>query len=383
MLALFAGASSQASAKTAAKSAIPIGMICSCTGAEASGFVEAPPALKAWVAMTNAHGGINGHPVRVYEFDDQSSPGTSLSDVETLVGTDHIVSLVDYSLEDSSWATYVAQHKVPVVGAILSGGSFSTNPDFFPEGMSYYNIEKAMALVAKDAGLKKIALLYCVESTECSALVAPLKQAMTADGVDMVYTTAINSTLSDYTAECLAAKQAGADGMFVAESSGVVVTVAKSCATQGFAPLQLANDGSIAASFLTAPGMNGMRGVELDIPYFVKNTPATAAMYAALNKYEPGTVQSPNFGDSTTVTWTAAVLFGAAARAGGLGKGGKATSAQVLNGLYKLRGTTLGGLAPPLRYQKGSPADIKCYFTVGIQGNKFILPNGAKTSCVS
>jgi branched-chain amino acid transport system substrate-binding protein len=197
----------------------------------------------------------------------------------------------------------------------------------------------------------------------------------------MVYTAAISSSAPDYTAQCLAAKQAGADGIFDAEASSVITTVAGDCSKQGYNPVELANDGSISTSFPTSPGMSGMAGVTLDIPFFVKSTPAAKAMYAAFNKYQPSILTSPNFGDPTSTAYVSGLLFGAAAKAGGVGAHGTPTAKQVIAGLYKLKGATLGGMAPALTYHRNKPNSIKCYFKLSIQGGKFTLPDGTKTSC--
>jgi branched-chain amino acid transport system substrate-binding protein len=42
-------------------------------------------------------------------------------------------------------------------------------------------------------------------------------------------------------------------------------------------------------------------------------------------------------------------------------------AAEVLKGLYALKGNTLGGLTVPLTFTKGKPHSITCWFTTRIQ----------------
>jgi branched-chain amino acid transport system substrate-binding protein len=54
------------------------------------------------------------------------------------------------------------------------------------------------------------------------------------------------------------------------------------------------------------------------------------------------------------------------------------TSADVLNGLYSLRGETLGGRIPPITYTRGKGnADVNiCSVTARIEGGKWIELKG-------
>jgi branched-chain amino acid transport system substrate-binding protein len=49
--------------------------------------------------------------------------------------------------------------------------------------------------------------------------------------------------------------------------------------------------------------------------------------------------------------------------------------------MYQLHAETLGGLAPPLTYTQGQPADINCFFIVGVQNGKYVAPLGTKPAC--
>jgi hypothetical protein len=78
---------------------------------------------KAWVAWTNAHGGIDGHPVKLVQPDDAGDPATALSDVQQLVQQDHVLALVGNqdTATDTAYTTVLTQAGVPNVG----GADFS------------------------------------------------------------------------------------------------------------------------------------------------------------------------------------------------------------------------------------------------------------------
>src|SRR4029077_8467892 len=94
-------------------SPIVIGVMCQCTGPLLTNPGQFDP-YKAWIDTVNASGGINGHPLKFVYFDDKSNPGVSITDVHTLVQTDHVIAIVDATNVDQGWASYVQSAGVPV-----------------------------------------------------------------------------------------------------------------------------------------------------------------------------------------------------------------------------------------------------------------------------
>ena len=93
-----------------------------------------------------------------------------------------------------------------------------------------------------------------------------------------------------------------------------------------------------------------------------------------------GVTTGPNFGEVVMQSWAAGVLFQLAAQGGNMSA--KPTSAQILRGLYSLKGTTLGGLAAPITFHKGKPASNPCFYEMGIKNKKFVELGGGKPFCV-
>lgn len=373
------GSSSSAPAPTGTP--FVVGFECSCSGAFASSTAIQEPIIKAWAAYTNANGGINGHPVQLVFQDDALNPGTSLSQVTAMVEQNHVIAIIDGTDVDSAWTTFVSQHNVPVIGDNLANASMFTNPNFFPEGQTINTLAPSIAAAAKKAGIKSLGLVYCSADPICAQLAKPMQQAAVAVGIKAPFASAVPESAPNYTAPCLAAKNAGVDGIFAAESSTVVESFVKSCATQGYTPKYLAEDGAVSKAFLNDSALQGMLAVENNLPAEITSNAAIQTMTAALDKYSPGTTSNPNYGPGATGVWASGMLFAAAAKAANLGD--NATSAQLIQGLYSLHGEILGGLAPPLTYTQGKPTTVNCWFYLGIQNHQFTAPYGTAPACGS
>jgi branched-chain amino acid transport system substrate-binding protein len=363
---------------------LTVGYICSCTGPEASSIAITKPAYQAWQQWANAHGGVDGHQVKVIYENDSSNPGTSLAEVETLVAQDHVAVLVDGGSQDAAWATYVRDHGVPVVGGLTTSEPFSTNPDFFPSGQTPDTYNTNFVLAAKKVGATKLAVFYCAEAAICQQGVAPLRTTAEKLKAPLVYDAAISASAPNYAAPCLAAKDSGAQALVVADASAVVESVMASCVQQGYTPWAINLGSGVALSFAHSPGLsNRMIGSEPDLPFFTQSTPAAKTYRRALERYEPSVLASPNYGEAVTQLWVSGLLLQAAGAQSGAAKTGTLTSAEIKNGLYDLKGTTLGGMAPPLTFHRGSGNPEDCWFWIKTQNGEFTAPYGLKPTCVA
>jgi hypothetical protein len=91
--------------------------------------------VNAYFKDIDAHGGIDGHPLKVITLDDAGDPGKSLLNVETLWSQDHVLGLV-YPGTITPW-TYIKQNNVPVwtfSPGTGSRGFGSAYPTYFPTG---------------------------------------------------------------------------------------------------------------------------------------------------------------------------------------------------------------------------------------------------------
>jgi branched-chain amino acid transport system substrate-binding protein len=240
----------ETSAEAATLQPIVVGDICSCTGPEQASLSQTTPTLQAWASYVNAHGGIAGHKVKLVVKDDGYNPSTSLSAVKEMVQSNHVAVLVDNSDVDNAWGAFVEQNSIPVVGGQISNLGYS-NPMFFVPSATYNYLPDGMAAVAKSVGLKKLANLYCAEVVACSQSSSGLKTAASKIGLSVSYATSISFSAPNYTAQCLASQQSGADAMVVGDATPIVSKIAQECASQGYKPIEVSADGTVATSSST------------------------------------------------------------------------------------------------------------------------------------
>ena len=343
----------------------------------------ARPAYDSWVKAQNAKGGLNGHPIDLIVKDDASNPGNSVTMVHELVEQDKVLALVDISNADQAWADYVTSKNIPVVGGNVSSLLLFTNPLFFSPGQTTDSLPVSVMTAAKKAGASKVAVVYCAESPICQQLVDPTQKAATQVGVTVSYITGVPAAAPNYTAQCLAAQQSGATAFFVAHAVSVVQAVADSCTKQGYTPTFIAQDGAVAQSFTTSPGLsNGFLGVQTNLPFSVTDTPEAQRMTAAFQQYNPDLLKDPNYNEIAVEEWTSGLMLELAAARGKFGANGTdGTSQQILDGLHTFTKETLNGMAPGLTFKAGQPNPVPCWFWQGTKDGKWTLPYGPDPEC--
>ena len=372
---LITGAVSFANPASGTAASIPVGTICSCSGAQAANQGGEAMAVQAWADWINAKGGLDGHHIKLYTEDDAGNATTALTDVQQLIGQDHVVAIVgDGSNVDLDWASYVASQGVPVVGGTSLDSPFFTNADFFPTASNAIAGVYGMLAQAKAKGTK-FGQVYCAESPQCAQQVT-LDQAFGKPlGVDVAAAVKASSTAPDYTSVCQELKDAGVESYDIAANSAVILKMTTQCKQEGlkatYIGVYIANK-----SFPQTKGTRNSVVIDDGFPFFDDSTPATRQFQAAMKKYAPhlGALFDPQI----AWQWTAGQLFDAAVKAA---PSGTVTADSVKQGLYSLKNETLDGLSPPLTFTSGKPTIVDCYFVYGVGVGHFTTPQGLKTSC--
>ena len=364
-----------------------IGNVGTFSGAYASSNVGARDAMAAWAKYTNAHGGINGHPVKLIQMDDQLNAALALTQVKQLVQQDHVMALVGVSsIVEDAWAPYIASGQTPVIGDDLAKDVMGAFKNFFPEGSTrttgyFFGMPKVAALLGK----KKYGAIYCAESTACSQIADSQKQQAAPAGVTFDFSASAAAAATSYTAQCLAAKAAGVDAVGLLLASQVADRVAAACAQQGFDPqwLQAANGFSQQETSMSA--LSGTAGPVPVFPWFSSSTPAMTAFQTAMHTYEPQDFSSSSYGysEAAAQAWAAAQIFQAAAAKL---PAGSVSGADLMAQLYKLpKNDTFGGLTPPISYADtgGPQPPVTCFFMIQLKSGTYTALNGAKAVCGS
>lgn len=377
------GSSSSSTNASAAGSPITVGVICSCSGAFGSSVILQIDVYKAAVNYINSTGGVDGRKIKIIEEDDAGNPATSTTDVNTLV-SDKVDAIDDWSFVDAAWASTIGKSGIPVVGGNISDSAFNTFPYFYPQGQTLDSVTEATVLTAKQAGAKSLGIIYCSEAPTCLQSAGEDKTAAAGLGVSVAYEAQASSSAPNYTAQCVAAQQAKAEGIILLYAPVTAGTIAGNCATQSYYPIYTMEGGAINFHFSeSAPGLKkALVGPFTDLPS-ISSSKEIQEMNSTLSKEYPGIQDKPAWTEEAPSAWAAALLLEAAAKDGGLTSGGTASAAEITKGLESMKGETLGGIAPPLTFAAGKPHSIDCWFTAEVKNGTAQMTNGGNTTCSS
>jgi branched-chain amino acid transport system substrate-binding protein len=359
---------------------IRLGNVGTYSGSVGSGAQATQALVNYWVKSVNAAGGINGHPVEVQVQDDGGDPAKSLDLVKGVVQNDHVIGFVgnEFPTTVQASAPYLLEHQIPLVGGESSTNFWFTNPMFFPVSSGQTVIGVGMGKTAASLKLANTALWVCNLGAPCTTNGDPVSAGLTQAGVRIVNNQTISLTQSTYQANCLAAQQSGAQAVASISDPATYEEIFQSCTRIGYKPTYLFYEEQISAAFASVPGIKAA-GVTVSFPWFLKSGSP------ALEEWAKATAGIPaaDLGPTAANLWSSLKVMETALQAG-VPHGGTPSTAELLKGLYSLKGETAGGLTPPLTYSPGKPAPQgKCWFEFTLQNQTFAAPNGIKPTCYS
>jgi branched-chain amino acid transport system substrate-binding protein len=354
---------SPSASAAAAGSPITVGVLCSCSGPFGANQSVGYTLLVAWQKSVNAAGGLNGHPVTIIEKDNASNPATALTAAQSLISS-KVSVIFDLDILDEIWAKQVSAAKIPVIGGNFSSAAYYQDPDWFPSGQTNDSITYSVAAVAKQAGATSLADFYCSESVQCQESVPLIKSAGQSVGVPVLYSASIAATAPNYTAQCVAAKQAGVKAIFIGDAMAVIARVATDCHTQGYDPIYVTEGTGFQDQALTTPGLeNHLWSSYPILPYFSAQS-AVTGMNAVLDKYYPSARKdTQTWSEFAPQAWTGALLLAKAIKNAGATASDAVSSAMIIKGLNTVSNETLGGFSPPLTFTGGKPHPVDCWYT--------------------
>src|SRR5205807_2085254 len=113
----------------------------------------------------------------------------------------------------------------------------------------------------------------------------------------------------DFTAECLAARNAGVEALGITMDVNSIGRIAASCARQSYHPVYVGLSGHAIERIAQDPNVDGMVIGTGPAPYIWDDNPAVAEFADAMKRYSPGTLVS----EAEMSGWIAAKLFERAA----------------------------------------------------------------------
>jgi branched-chain amino acid transport system substrate-binding protein len=315
--------------------------------------------------------------------DDGGSPANFNSLAEQMVTQDHVIAMAFTTLgfaPDGNNSYFDSQH---ILTFATEGGLNNSYTDpWIPTSEATGTAYAEAMMFGYAAGmvpqhLTKIAVLTCTDFSLCTNDFTPTwtSSAMEqASGLQVVYSAQASLTTPDFTNICIAAKNAGAQGILLGMDTASIERLAGDCAQQGYHPIMGVADLLAQPSLLTDPDTANAIVATKTVPWIDTSVVGIQQLDQAFAQYDPGTPV-----DGTDANgWEAGEFLGAAAAK----LPANPTAQDVLNGLNALNGTDLNGLTYPLSFTAGRPSPRKvCYGTVEVQSSKFVSGPGQPFTC--
>ena len=273
---------------------------------------------------------------------------------------------------------YVRSKRVPVIGSEGGATWWYDNPMYFPQVAHGYTFFASAIFGAGQVlvpqGKTKLATTNCAEVPACAENARFWAENAQKAGFEHVYRARSSVTQPDYTAECLNARNNGAQVFLIALDPSSIRRLAISCARQGYKPTYATMGAIVTDEVKREPNLEGMIAISNSFPYFQTGTPATDEFQQAMRDYGATTP----VGLGRTLGWTAAKVFERAATR----LPEPPTSEAVLQGLWSISNDTIGGLTLPLSYHPEQSAQpLPYWFIIAIDKGRWVSPDGSKLHC--
>jgi branched-chain amino acid transport system substrate-binding protein len=371
-----------AHACTGPLSPIVIGSVGTQSGLIGSIIGSGAKAVQAWATAINAQGGVACHPVKYILADDGGDPSRHQALVQQLVEQERVIALVqmDSVLTGQSSVSYLSSHKVPVIGAEGGSSWFYTSPYYFPESAQGTPTDESVthgaAKVAKQNGMTKLGVIACIEAQICAELGQRAPQVAQADGATVVYKTQASLTQPDFTSICQSAKSAGVQVMEIAMDGNSVQRILQSCNNVAFHPIYVAQSLGLTAALPSNKQADGVYGVVVTYPWMLTNNAANVQFQSVMRQYAPGFPLDSGAAQG----WVSAQIFQLAAQ----NMPATPTSQAVLEGLWKVKNNSFGGLTNPITNTQGqNAAHNYCWWLIQIKSGAYTSPDGGQSSCTT
>ncbi|WP_293770044.1 ABC transporter substrate-binding protein, partial [Sporichthya sp.] len=373
-----------AAAGPATKPLIKVGAVGTFSGPVGALVKDTINGIRVWQQWTNSHGGVNGHPVEVLVGDDGGDPARYISIQRQFVEKDGVVAFLYGTLGFSPNGNnkYLDSQKIFTFGTEGGLETAYTNPYVLtatPTGLvNADSILKALGDVARPLGKKKFAEFACSDFGLCDNFDKRWgnAEAAKAVGFDAVVARGRPSlTQPDYTAQCLAAKNGGAEVVMLALDTASLRRFAGDCARQNYRPIFGTADLLALSSLPSDPNVDGLIVASKMAPWTDTSVPGIAEVTKAFAQYSPGAM--PTGGN--TNGWILGQFFAAA---GASFPDGAVTKADVEEGVYKIKNNNLQGMTFPITMTKGQPMKRQlCYGVVVIANKQYSKFPGQALRC--
>ena len=342
-------------------------------------------AIEAWAKWVNAHGGVNGHPVKLVLKDNKNDQAQAVAAVKELVEQDHVVAFVsnqDGSL-NAGYADYLKEKGIPVLGgSVFTLDPWVSNPDVLPGGAhrdpGYHRDHRN----DEEAGLQEHRFPRVRRSTAVRTRQHVDQEPLGKRRGSTTRTAAWSVRRRPTTRQTAWRPRVRTRSCWccLIATADLGNKIADDCARQNYKPGWFIPGEAIGSGYLTEAFNNTYNAVGVQ-PWFSKD-PSMKDFHAAMKKYAKGVnIDKADLPMNSVDAWASGLMFQKAVELSGAT--GVPTTADILAGLAKFNNETLGGVTGGLSYSDPENKNQYCYFTILIKKQKFTLPDGAKPSCVA
>jgi branched-chain amino acid transport system substrate-binding protein len=359
---------------------IVLGNVGTYSGPAGASTAGIPKAVQIWAAYVNQRGGLFGRQVQVIVQDDGGDPARFASAVQDLVENRHVIAFVgESSLGLQAGTGYLESKGIPVIGTDCSTADWYKSADFFPQCGPINPSTAGLGLKAAAGltGKKRLGIVYCTETPICSAGNTSLMQGAARYGVDVVYDASISLAQIDFTANCQAARDKGADLFTVVGDANTASRFARSCSRQTYQPQYVQPSITANSGTTSTPGLTNVILTLQTFPFAGLTTPGFKEFADAMASVAPNEIIGP----ATSYGWAAAKLFELAANRAAAATG-SLNPKSLLAAMHTIKGETLGGLTVALDFTGSTPNNQQCAFIMQADGaGKWSLPVGSAPYC--
>lgn len=348
------------------------------SGTLATTFGQQIIGVKAFVSYYNAHGGLDGHQLKLSVYDTQSNASSVLSDARLAVenGADAMVSQDVYF---GSATSYLEQQKIPVFGPGIVPQFYGpgTNGFFSQEGnwIGYEANVQSKYMVSQ--GHTKIAVVSDADSGNAVAAHSVAK-GVTAAGGNLIYT---NYTVDDTSSAALLSL---AQKLHSLGAQGVYTNVYGTAAPQlqaDMAQVGSPNAWVVAGSLGVSPAIpqqfgktiNGLLSEVFSATWYNPQVKGIQTYNSAMKTYSPSNVQNAEALNG----WANMMMLKGAVDLLGTNS---PTPANLIAAGNKMTGYTGDGLFPPVTFPKMHTQLNPCFALAQIVNGQWKIVTGNATN---
>ena len=214
-------------------------------------YGESTAGVRAYFAMVNAQGGVNGRKLKLNALDDQYEPPVAVQQTRKLIPQEFAEVAVNGSATTKGVLNVLKPQSIPLVGP-QTGATylFQSTPKILFNVWPEYTIEgKLLGGFAQRLGLKKVGVLYQNDDFGQS-----LFKGVQASGLKPAKVITYDPTQADFAPQAQQFKSAGVDGVIILAIPKPTIAFLNAMAEINFKPTRIMSQVSATPqSFSAAP----------------------------------------------------------------------------------------------------------------------------------